>query len=333
MTEAAYPLKHWSTHIQQLSPAVVRAVRHALADSNDSSECTLPDGSRLIRQAGGNHNVAALQVSDQTYCLKLPQPTHRHESNAEHVLRREVGGLCVLADYSPGRAPSPIAWNVSPAWLLTDWLPGIPLGNCSLNPHQLAELAAATQEVAALTPENSSEPLWDIDWNIVWHVQWLRERHGELAERAAEDDVCAEAAALMANWLATGDPSRFLEDGDGKVFTRGDQNLANVIWDEQTIRFVDFEYCGWNDLARDLSLLTEHIQSYATPIEAWETYLDHFGLTKRQRQRTMAGRRRHALSWLAKECLKPGSLHSFPGENRLECVLERARQLCLASGS
>ena len=145
---------------------------------------------------------------------------------------------------------------------------------------------------------------------------------------SGHDDACALAASLIGDWLASADPARFLEASDRLVFSRGDQNLANALWDGERIRFVDFEYCGWNDLARDLSLMTEHIQSYGTPIEDWDWYIDQFDLTPSQRRRALAGRRRQALSWLANECLKPGCLHSFPAMDRIERLLERARQLC-----
>ena len=326
MTDDAYPLERWASRLRQLPVKVEGALDHVIGAGNDIAERTVGDGVRIVRAAGGNHSVHAVHVGERTYCVKQPLPTHRHESNTDRVLLREVGGMFVVADNAPGRAPLPHHWHSSPAWLLCDWLPGHALGNRQLTDHQITELALATKDVSALTPENTGEPLWDIDWPIVALVEWQRERHQELLDRG--DQASSEAASLVGDWLASDDPALFLEASDFLVFTRGDQNLANAMWDGDTIRFIDFEYCGWNDLPRDLSLLTEHIQSYMTPIDAWETYIDQFSLTKRQRQRTLAGRRRQALSWLTKECLNPGALHSWPAENRVELLLDRARHLC-----
>jgi hypothetical protein len=107
----------------------------------------------------------------------------------------------------------------------------------------------------------------------------------------------------------------------------GDENMANAMWDGERIRFADFEYCGWNDIPRDLSLVTEHVRSYATSIEGWNIFIEQFDLTPTKRRRLQAGRRREALSWLATECLKLGSLHGLPEGNRIEILLDRAREL------
>ena len=326
MTSDPYPLEHWTARRLPLPPSVARAVNLAAQIEDDATERVLDDGSRIVPLAGGNHSVGALHVDGRAYCLKLLRPTTRRPDGADCALVREVGGLCVFTNHAPGRAPSPIAWNASPAWVLAEWLPGQPLGNQCLTDHQLSELASATQEICTLTPRTAGERLWDIDWPIQQLLDWQRQRYTELTGRP--DEACAEAAALVSDWLASDDPVRLLEDSDQVVFSRGDQNLANALWDGQTVRFVDFEYCGWNDLPLDLSLLTEHIQSYETPIDAWETYIDRFGLTRRQRLRTLAGRRRQALSWLTYECLAPGCLHSCPEERRLERLLDRARRLC-----
>ena len=325
----AYPLEHWLSRIQPLPPTVTEAVKQALQIEDPIQEQDLGGSAKLVTLTGaGNHSVFGLHVDESAYCLKRLRRTKRPLADIERVLRREVGGMCTLANLASGRAPLPLAWNLSEAWLLCDLLPGIALGNASLTQLQLQELALATQDVCAITPEYTNEPLWDIDWNIVFLLEWLRGSHAELVEKAGDSDACAEAAAITGDWLASSDPNHFLEASDSIVFTRGDQNLANALWDGKRIRFVDLEYCGWNDLPRDLSLVTEHIQSYETPIEAWDWYIDQFDLTPNQHRRTLAGRRRQALSWLAKECLKSGSLRSFPEEKRIERLLSRAKQLC-----
>lgn len=326
MSEDAYPLSHWDSYARSLSAGLRTAVAQALRLEPGAPSQELPGGAHLLSHEGGNHAIMEIRLDGRSYCLKRPRPTHRNESEPDRVIRREVGGLCVAQEFAGGRAPAPLAWNAAPAWVLMEWIPGTPLGNGSLLPEQLHELACATRDLAAVRPATSEEPLWNIDWPIEWLLHWQQERLADLQART--DDASRAAAQLVSDWLHSPDPARFLEESDFLVFTRGDQNLANVIWDGATARFVDFEYCGWNDLPRDLSLLTEHIQSYQTTIEAWDAYIDHFGLSIAQRRRCMAGRRRGALAWLTKECLKPGSLHSCPEEGRLEALLQRAMDLC-----
>lgn len=207
-------------------------------------------------------------------------------------------------------------------------LPGSHLGNVALTASQLVELEVAYKALYQITPATLGERLWAIDWDIRFLVEWMRDHLPVLVNAGHEDEAAAEAASLMGDWLDSDDPAYFLEASDCVVFTRGDQNMANAMWDGKRIRFVDFEYCGWNDLSRDLSLVTDHVQSYATSVEDWNTFLAQFDLTSAQRRRLQAGRRRQALSWLAKECLKPGSLRGLPEGNRIEIVLDRARKLC-----
>ena len=281
----------------------------------------------LLTELGGagTHSAFSLEVDGTTYFLKLLR------SDQDMALRREVGGMLFLAGRGFTRTPKPFSWGTYPHYVCTELLPGNALGNSALTVPQLQQIALGSKELYEITPERLDEPLWDIDWDTDLMLAGLQARNGMLAEQDKQSELEAEAAALMSDWLASSGPELFLSPSDCVVFSRGDQNLANCLWDGDRLRFVDLEDCGWNDLARDVSLLTEHIQSYNTPVEDWEWYIDQIGLTKKQRRRALEARRRQALSWLSFECLKPGSLHSFPKEKRLERLLARARTLCSSS--
>ena len=328
MADDAYPLEHWSNRIQAVPQPVTQAVAQVIQLEELSATQELPGGvTALPLDGAGNHSVLGLRFAGESYCLKRPRPNNRHRGDPELVLRREVGGMCSLRDRVPDRCPLPVSWNSSPAWLLAELLPGTHLGQAELTESQLAELAHAYKALYQITPESIDEPLWNIDWPIDFLVGRLQEALTQLIDRGREDAASAEAASLVGDWFTSDGPALFLEASDCVVFARGDQNMANAMWDGERIRFVDFEYCGWNDMARDLSLVTDHIQSYATPIESWNWFVAQFDLTPSQQRRLRAGRRRQALWWLAKECLKPGSLRSYHAENRIETLLSRARTL------
>ena len=315
--------------MQEVPPAILEAIALAVKTEDQPAHQVLKSGVSIHPLSGaGNHNVLGLHLEGHSYCLKQPKVTNRHEGNPELVLRREVGGMCMLIDRVPGLCPQPLSWNSVPAWLLMELLPGSHLGNVALTESQLVELGAAYKALYQITPTTLGERLWVIDWDIRFHVEWMRDHLPMLVNAGCEDEAAAEASSLMGDWLDSDDPAWFLETSDWIVFARGDQNMANAMWDGERIRFVDFEYCGWNDLPRDLSLVTDHVQSYATPIEGWNIFLEQFDLTPTQHRRLQAGRRRQALSWLAKECLKPGSLRGLPEGNRVEILLDRARILC-----
>jgi thiamine kinase-like enzyme len=281
----------------------------------------LGDGAHISTILGaGSNSVYTLHANGVDYCLKLI----RKKSPA--VVIREIGGLCLLKKESIGRAGIPYAFGVSPPHVVSEFLPGNSLGNQHLSSAQLQELATASKELYVLTPDHSGLPMWDIDWSIRQSLVNLQNRLDQLTSIRTEG-IVSEAVRLIKQWLCSTDPE-ILFDVDRLVFSRGDQNLANCLWDGEKIRFVDFEDCGWNDLALDLSLLTEHIQSYGTPIEAWNSYIDLFDLSATEHRRLMAARCRVAFEWLSMECLKPCSLHSFPEENRLEVLFTRAVQIC-----
>jgi thiamine kinase-like enzyme len=112
------------------------------------------------------------------------------------------------------------------------------------------------------------------------------------------------------------------------VFSRGDQNLANCLWNGTELHVVDLEYCGWNDRAFDLASLVEHIQSRGTPGDFWEWFIDRFDLSPLERRRFKAAQRRLALAWLLRECIAPNSLHSIPEDGRIPRLLARAVEVC-----
>ncbi|HJP30405.1 MAG TPA: OmpA family protein [Candidatus Latescibacteria bacterium] len=162
-----YPLEHWAAHAEPLAPALADAVEQALRIEAVVGSRDLDGGARLTAlDGGGNHNVFGLHVADHACCLKVLRYAPRPGIDCDTVPRREVGGMCVLADRGVARCPRVIAWSLSPAWILTELLPGHHLGNTELTPAQLSDLAEATRELCAITPETAGEALWDIDWNI-----------------------------------------------------------------------------------------------------------------------------------------------------------------------
>ena len=139
-----YPLNHWDSKKQEVSPAISAAIIAAVENEYQSADIALDLGVTVKPLSGaGNHSVFGLYYGDQRYCLKRPTPASRHKDDPETVLRREVGGMCMLNEQAPDLCPRPIAWDTEPAWLLMEMLPGHHLGNVALSKTQLLELAVA----------------------------------------------------------------------------------------------------------------------------------------------------------------------------------------------
>ena len=153
-----YPLDHWRAHAAPIDAPTREAVRAALGvDDRSALPCSGDEYTVWELTGGASHSVFGLEVRGRRYCLK------RLRSGREGALGREVGGMCFLARHRVHRAPVPCHWSSSPSYVLTDLVPGQPLGNAALTREQLSGLAEATRELYDIGMTRDDEPLWDID--------------------------------------------------------------------------------------------------------------------------------------------------------------------------
>ena len=108
---------------------------------------------------------------------------------------------------------------------MSNYLPGVHLGNKDLSHSQLDSLAEITNAMHSLTPDNTAEPLWPIDWDIKAYIERLRRIITEI-DLDQLVPLQKDAVKLASTWLSSGDPIILLQTSR-IVFSRGDQNLAN----------------------------------------------------------------------------------------------------------
>jgi thiamine kinase-like enzyme len=113
------------------------------------------------------------------------------------------------------------------------------------------------------------------------------------------------------------------------VFSAGDGNLANYLWDGLRLRRLDFEYSGWSDRAVDLADLVEHDGSRATPDDEWDAVVEGFALPPPEQARFAAARRLWALFWTVLLWGRAGP--DPPDQDRLAAQLTRAARLLARS--
>ena len=279
----------WIPSLAALSPRVRTAVEQAVAFHLDQPGTQV----ELSPLAGaGINRVYRLRVEEKSFCFKV------YTQDQKARVFREVGGLSLLHEHGVHIAPllHYAQFTDNPQYAVMAFLEGSHLGNASLSYTQLECLWRVTQQLHAITPSTIELPLWKIDWDIHARLEALRKDHATLESRHVTGDI-AEARTLAGHWLRSGDPQVLSERGP-VVFSRGDQNLANCLWDGTELRVIDLEYCGWNDRAFDLASLVEHIQSRGTSGDLWELFIDRFDLSSMERRRFKAAQRRLALSWL-----------------------------------
>lgn len=271
----------------------------------------------------GNNGVYRLCHAGEVFCLKI----YRQDQRARAL--REVGGMSLLREQGQCMAPR-VLWaglTNQPPFVLMEFLSGQHLGNAWLNRRQLESLAAATSKLHTITSASLDVPLWNLDWDAAERLENLRQQYQALRSQSTTCREATEAVRLAGSWLQGEDPALLAEKGPA-VFSRGDQNLANCLWDGTELRIVDLEYCGWNDRALDLANQVEHVQSRGTPGVEWQWFVDQFDLSEAERKRFKAAQRRLALAWLMRECVSPGSLHSIPEGDRIPRLLARAQEVC-----
>jgi thiamine kinase-like enzyme len=113
----------------------------------------------------------------------------------------------------------------------------------------------------------------------------------------AGPDVC-DAGRLAAEWIATREPDRLVASCTN-VFSRGDANLTNYLWQDDRVRLIDWEDSGISDPAFELGDMAEHLTTRALGEDLWDQLREATGLTQADRSRVAAARRLMACFWLA----------------------------------
>jgi hypothetical protein len=114
------------------------------------------------------------------------------------------------------------------------------------------------------------------------------------------DALTRDLLQILSDWQDSGDAA-VLGEPARRIFSRGDSNLLNWLWDGASIRVVDYEFAGYSDLAFDCADLTEHISSREAGIDdqAWAEIVSLARLGGHDRRRFEAAQRTCALRWLA----------------------------------
>jgi thiamine kinase-like enzyme len=112
----------------------------------------------------------------------------------------------------------------------------------------------------------------------------------------------AYRAALA--WLDSGGAERAASVTRQPVFAQGDPNLANHLWDGNSVRLVDFEASGRSDRATELADFVEHVVVWAHAGINAEAFLVRFDLSPGEREQVTQLRRLFAAFWVMR--LLPG---------------------------
>lgn len=220
---------------------------------------------------------------------------------------REWGCLMLLADHAPGVAPRPLRRETHSGVpvVVMERLPGEPLGGAPLTPGQTQSLGAALRRLydvplEAVEAAQVRERLGGPTALPQTLSEWLADAY-ELGE-CRDPAVVGSAVEAARAWLASGGG---LPEPHLRALGIGDLNPANILWDGEDCRLVDFEDGGLTDPAYELADHIEHLAGRTSGVFDCAALVDAVRLTAREQQRMRAYRPLWAVFWLA--MLLPGN--------------------------
>ncbi len=122
---------------------------------------------------------------------------------------------------------------------------------------------------------------------------------------AAVSPVVADAKAAGTTWLDALAISDLKGPSAESVFTVGDGNLGNFIWDGEQCRLVDFEDSGVSQVAFESADFVEHVSVWLSGLIDEEALLEALKMSPDQLERLLNCRRLFAVFWLL--MLLPGA--------------------------
>lgn len=248
-------------------------------------------------------------MQSQTHDLSFTgtEVRKRFLSWADGEVDREWGCLQLIWKHAPGIAPRPLRRETADGHpvVIMERLPGAPLGHEPLSAGQTASLGQALRRlydipVEHLSAAEISERRFGPSTLPRALPGWLREGH-DLS--ACQDPAqVREGIEAALDWLAMPDAlpaARLIGLGIA------DLNPANILWDGQTCRLVDFEDGGITDPAYDLADHVEHIAGRLAGVFHPEALSAAVGFSDDERERMRAYQPLWAAFWLA--MLLPGN--------------------------
>ncbi len=238
-------------------------------------------------RAGGNNRTYRVETSGTRYAVKH---YFQHRRDPRNRLQAEYAFLTYAVQAGITAVPRPLAQDADSGMALYEYIDGYPL-----QPDEIgkAEVDAAIRLFLALNqPEarQGAETLPSASegaFSLQEHLENTERRIGQLQQIVPVDEVDREGGRFIQQ-MATfwkGYRSRFLEEAK-QLEWRLDQPLAaeqrcispsdfgfhNAIrTPEGRLRFIDFEYAGWDDPAK---MITDFFSQPAVPVPM--DYYDDF---------------------------------------------------------
>jgi Phosphotransferase enzyme family len=275
-------------------PRDVLAVLRAHAAGTAGEDGLLAVGAQPL--PGGRNNAAyRWESSGGPVCVKVYRVDERRRAEREWL------SLAFLSGYQASSAPLPLWADPHPAQpaIGMSFVQGQPFPQADDWHEPLRALAGVQRQYAEVPLHGELGTLERID-SASHYVRRITGIWAPVIRTRPGDTLTRDLLQILSRWEDGGDAAVLAEPAR-RIFSRGDSNLLNWLWDGSRIRVVDFEFSGYSDLAFDCADLAEHISSREAGIDdqAWAEVTDLAGLGRDDQRRFEAARRTCALRRLA----------------------------------
>lgn len=227
---------------------------------------------------------------------------------------REWACLGLIRDHAPGLAPRPLRRETVGGHpvVVMERLPGVPLGRGPLTAQQTHSLGLALRRLYSIPIRHiEAAGIGERRYGPSTLPQALTGLLSETHDFSDCQDPArvAEGVEAAREWLAQ---PNLLPAAHLSGLGISDLNPANIVWDGQTCRLVDFEDGGLTDPAYDLADHVEHIAGRTAGVFDPDALSATVGLSEAEGERMRIYRPLWAAFWLVMLLPGNGGFHRNP---------------------
>ena len=208
---------------------------------------------------GANNRIHRLSTGGGTFALK---EYFRHPDDPRDRLAAETAFLRYAASASPGNVPQLLASDTEAGLALIEFIEGTRLGEGSVVAAHVDAAIAFFRDLNAAGPRASAElPIAaEATFSIAGQLELIDARLEQLSAVAAvepETTLARVLKPLVETWVRMSDGiretahrERLDEQPASRCISPSDFGFHNALAAGGRLRFVDFEYAGWDDPAK-----------------------------------------------------------------------------------
>jgi thiamine kinase-like enzyme len=246
-------------------------------------------GIKRIRH-GRNSQVFLIEEGNNKWVVKK---YHQHAKDRRNRLENETLFLSYLKEIGVARVAEPIAVDVENNLGLFSYLPGVVPE--SINDdivHQASEFIRAINEFRNQEEAKYLRDASDTSFSVISHLNLVKQRVNRLNQIVPSGPIQKEVLAFVRSSLVTSldkiindITNRYSDDElkqvlshESRIISPSDFGVQNMLVENSTVHFLDFEYAGWDDPAKlicdfgchpEIPVKNRYLQSFKDSFYSW----------------------------------------------------------------